>query len=179
MRKFLLPLVASIVIASPAAARDFAGPYVGAGVTLDNVQGSGPNEGLGVSGIGGTIFLGYDLPLGEKAFAGVEANADLASADDDANTGLEAKWGWGVSGRLGYKLNDSTAAYARVGYARGQFGVKGCGKACNSWGDAVRYGAGLETSVSQNVSLRAEFSQYNFESDVINNQVSVALSYGF
>ena len=45
--------------------------------------------------------------------------------------------------------------------------------------DAVRYGAGLETSVSQNVSLRAEFSQYNFESDVINNQVSVALSYGF
>ena len=61
---------------------DFAGPYVGAGVTLDDIQGSGPDEGAGA---------------------------------------------WGVGARLGYKLNDSTVLYSRVGYARGEFGVKGCG----------------------------------------------------
>ncbi|MFA7604589.1 MAG: porin family protein [Novosphingobium sp.] len=178
MRKILLPLAVSAMIASPAVAREFAGPYVGAGVTLDNVQGSGPAEGVGVSGVGGTAFLGYDLPLGESAFAGVEANIDLASADED-NLGFEAKWGWGVGARLGYKLNESTALYGRVGYARAKSGVKGCGSACNVWSDGVRYGAGLETSLTQNLSLRAEFSQYNFEDDAINNQAGIALVYGF
>ena len=160
-------------------AEDFSGPYIGAGVTLDNVQGSGDVEGLGASGIGGTVFAGYDLALGQNAFVGLEANADLNTADVELDTDeletVEADWGWGVGGRIGYKLNASTALFARVGYARNRVSADDV----SAWADGVRYGVGLQTSLTQNVSLRAEFSQFNYEADVINNQAALSLSYGF
>jgi outer membrane immunogenic protein len=180
MRKVLLALATSLVIAAPAAARDFAGPYVGAGVTLDNVQGSGPNEGLGASGVGGTVFAGYDMPLSNKVFAGVEGNIDLYSADADlGGVTVKAKWSWGLSARLGYKLNDSTGLYTRVGYARAKVGASGPGFSESTWGDGVRYGAGLETRVTQAVSLRAEFTQFNYSHDIINNQGTMGVVFGF
>lgn len=175
MKSIFAAAVAALVVASPAAAREFQGPYVGAGATLDNVQGSGPAEGLGANGVGGTVFAGYDISLG-KTFVGLEANADVYSADVDlGGATAKADWGWGVGGRAGYKLNDSTALYARLGYARARASAGGL----HAWADGVRYGAGLETSVSSKVSLRAELSQFNYEQDVINNQVSLALTYGF
>lgn len=170
--RFVVLAAAAAAFATPAMAEDFAGPYVGAGVTLDNIQGSGDLEGFGVSGVGGTVFAGYDLPLGEKAFAGVEANADLNTADV---SGLEAKWGWGIGARAGFKLNDSTALYGRVGYARNRISFGGD----SDWGKGVRYGVGVQTGLTEQLSLRAEFSQFNYESDIINNQGSLSLSYGF
>jgi len=163
---------AAAVIATPALAADFAGPYVGAGITLDNIQGSGALDGLGFSGAGATGFAGYNIGLGGSGFAGVEANIDLNTADI---AGVEAKWGWGVGARLGYKLNDSTALYARAGYARNKIEVLGS----SGWGDGVRYGAGLETGVTDHMSLRAEFTQTNYESDLINNQGTLGLVFGF
>lgn len=164
--------VAAAIVATPAFAADLAGPYVGGGVTLDNVQGSGASEGLGVSGLGATAFAGYNLPIGASTFVGVEANIDLNTAD---TTGFEAKWGWGLGARFGYQLNDSTALYARAGYARSKVEVLGV----SGWGDGVRYGAGVETSVTGNVSLRAEFTQTNYEADIINNQGTLGIVFGF
>jgi len=176
MRKFVLALAASAAFATPAMAEDFAGPYVGLGVTLDNVQGSGNAEGLGVSGLGATAFAGYDIALGKSSFIGVEANVDVNSADyEDATTEVEADWGWGIGARLGYKLNDSTALFVRGGYARNRVSVNNF----SAWGDGVRYGVGVQTALNQNLSLRAEVSQFNYEQDVINNQAALSLSYGF
>lgn len=163
---------AAAFVATPALATDFAGPYVGAGVTLDNVQGSGALDGLGFSGVGATAFAGYNLPIGASTFVGAEANIDLNTAD---TAGVEAKWGWGVGARLGTKLNDSTAIYARAGYARSKIEFLGV----SGWGDGVRYGAGLETGLTERVSLRAEFTQTNYESDVINNQGTLGIVFGF
>ncbi|WP_235536463.1 MULTISPECIES: outer membrane protein [unclassified Sphingomonas] len=163
---------AAAIVATPAFAADFAGPYVGAGITLDNVQGSGALEGLGFSGVGATAFGGYNLPLGGSTFAGVEANVDLNTADA---AGIEAKWGWGVGARFGYKLNEGTALYARAGYARSKIAAFGF----SDWGDGVRYGAGIETGVTDRVSLRAEFTQTNYESDIINNQGTLGVVFGF
>jgi outer membrane immunogenic protein len=176
MRKFVLALALSAAFATPAMAEDFAGPYVGLGVTLDNVQGSGDAEGLGVSGIGATAIAGYDIALGANSFVGLEANADLNTADyDDGVDELEADWGWGVGARVGYKLNASTALYVRGGYARSRVSLNDV----NAWGDGVRYGLGLQTALTDKVSLRAEFSQFNYEQHVINNQGALSLSYGF
>ncbi|ABQ69359.1 hypothetical protein HY78_10450 [Rhizorhabdus wittichii DC-6] len=172
MKMIKIAAVAAALAATPAFAADFAGPYVGGGVTLDNVQGSGALEGVGFSGVGATAFAGYNLPVGASTFAGVEANIDLNTADAG---GIEAKWGWGVGARFGYKLNDSTALYARAGYARGKIEVLGS----SGWGDGVRYGAGLETRVTDSVSLRAEFTQTNYESDIINNQGTLGIVFGF
>ena len=176
MRKFVLALAASAAFATPAAAEDFTGPYIGLGVTLDNVQGSGEAEGLGISGIGGTVFTGYDVALGTSAFVGVEVNADLNTADyDDGVNEIEADWGWGIGARVGYKLNESTALFVRGGYARNRVSVDDVG----GWGDGVRYGVGVQTALTEKLSLRAEFSQFNYEQDLINNQGALSLSYGF
>src|SRR5687768_8514963 len=91
MRKFVLALAVSAAFATTAMAEDFSGPYIGTGVTLDNVQASGDLEGLGVSGLGATAFAGYDISLGTSAFVGLEANADLNTADVED---VEADWGW-------------------------------------------------------------------------------------
>jgi outer membrane immunogenic protein len=172
MRYLIAAAALCVAFATPAMADDFAGPYVGVGVTLDNVQGSGALEGFGMSGVGGTAFAGYDVPLGANAFVGVEGNLDLNSADAQ---GVQADWGWGVGGRVGYKLNSSTALYARGGYARDRVSAAGV----HAWGDGVRYGLGVQTALTRKVSLRAEFSQFNYEHDLINNQGALSLSYGF
>lgn len=176
MKKISIALSAAAMIAaaSPATARDFAGPYIGAGATLDNVQGSGDFEGLGFSGLGATTFAGYNMPVGDKAFVGIEANADIYSADIDG-ADVKADWGWGIGARAGFKLNDSTALYARGGYARARVSADGEG----AWGDGARYGVGVETGLTDKLSLRVEASQFNYEDDAINNQVSLSLSYGF
>lgn len=43
----------------------------------------------------------------------------------------------------------------------------------------MRYGAGIETAVSDQISLRAEITQFNYEADLINNQAGVAIAYRF
>lgn len=168
----LAAAVSAVVAVAPASARDFNGGYAGVALALDNFQGSGSAEGIGFSGVGASGFAGYDVPLSTNVFAGVEANIDVNTADVDGL--IDAKWGWGVSGRLGTKLNDSTGLYARVGYAREKLSAGG-----SSWFDGVRYGAGIETAVTENVSVRAEFSQFNYESDLINNQGTLGVVFSF
>ena len=171
---FVAAAVSAVVaVAAPASARDFNGGYAGVALTLDNVQTSGDYEGFGVSGVGVSGFVGYDVPVSSNVFVGVEGNIDGYTADVDDYDVL--KWGWGISGRLGTKVNDSTALYARVGYAR----AKSSDAGDSTWGDAVRYGAGLETSLTDSLSLRAEFSQFNFENDLINNQGTIGVVFAF
>ncbi len=167
INKMIVTAAVAFAAIAPAQAENFSGAYIGAGATIDNFQGSGPNEGLGFSGAGATAFAGYDVPLG-GAFAGVEANADLHSAKVDV---LKLKWSWGVGGRLGLTVSPSTAVYGRVGYQRTQVG-DGTDKA---WLDGLRYGAGIETGLTEKVSLRAEFSQINYENDFITNQGALSV----
>lgn len=172
LRKAFIVAFATVAAASAAQASDFQGPFVGVGATLDNVNGSGSLEGFGAAGVGGTAFAGYDLTVG-GAFVGVEANADLNTADA---LGVDAKWGWGASARAGFKINDSTGAYGRVGYQRSKIGAVGFG---SDWGDGVRFGGGVETGLTENTSLRVEFNHVNYEQDVINNQAVVGVVFGF
>jgi outer membrane immunogenic protein len=172
MNKFVVASLAAAVIASPAAAAPFEGAYAGIAATLDNVQGSGALEGFGANGVGGSVFAGYDIAIG-SGFAGVEGNVDLNTADP---LGIEAKWGWGVSGRAGLKLNEATGVYGRIGYQRNKIGATGLGSA---WGDGVRFGAGVETGLTDSASLRVEFNHVNYESDIINNQAVVGVLFRF
>lgn len=177
MIRTVLVSALALVAATPAFASDFNGPYAGIGTTSDNVQTSGEYEGLGLSGLGLTGFAGYDMPVGETVFAGIEANVDLNTADVDLGEGAEAeaKWGWGVGARLGARLNDSTGLYGRVGYQRNKVSLDGF----SDWGDGIRFGLGLETGLGGNISLRAEFNHVNYEYDLINNQGVVAVVFGF
>lgn len=177
MKLVIAAAVAALTVAAPAQAATLSGPYVGAGVTVDNIQGSGPIEGLGASGVGATLFAGYNYPVTESVFVGVEANADLQSADVPlGGTELQAKWNLGASVRAGVSINDSTAVYTRVGYARQRLSLQGVG---GQWLEGVRYGAGVETALNEQISLRAEFTQTNLNHHFINNQGVVGLIHKF
>lgn len=219
MRKIaIVSAVAAIALATPALA---AGAYVGVGVTHDNVGGTSSMEALGFDGIGGTIFAGYDFKVSDGVFAGVEANFDLASAkmtavavaeDTDPNnvttttsttTGVKFKHAFGASARLGYNLNSSTALYGRVGYQRGRVEAStlevespdttGTPEVTRKSYDGLRLGAGLQTSLTEQLSLRVEYNRTHYylssaekknldagqKGGYKNNQFSIGVAYGF
>jgi outer membrane immunogenic protein len=191
MRKVLLS-VATVcaVVATPAFAAAEPGPYVGVGVTHDNINGTKDLEGLGMSGIGGTVFAGYNMPIGEGAFAGIEANFDLSSADVDGGTNrIDARHAYGASARLGYRLSDSAALYGRVGYQRGRMTIdKDLPTEFSASRDGLRLGAGLEANLTGNTAVRVEYNhtRYHRDKDVdpadvglANNQATIGLVFGF
>lgn len=171
MKKILVAALALASVSAPAMAADFSGPYVGVAATVDNIQGSGSMEGLGFTGAGASVMLGYDLSF-NSLFAGVEANADLSTADV---AGLNAKWAWGIGARAGVKVSENTGVYARAGYQRNQFTMGGD----KEWADGVRLGLGVETGLTENLSLRAEFNRVDMEADIVNHQGLLGLVYGF
>lgn len=185
MRLVLVPLAASLLAATPALAAGEAGPYVGVGVTHDNLATSGDDEGFGINGVGGTAFVGYNFDLGAKAYAGVEANFDLATAKigDDVD-GVEADHAFGASALLGYRLSESAAFYGRAGYQRGRATANIGGTEFSESRDGLRFGAGLQAGVTEKVAVRVEYNHTHFygqdgDTGLNNNQAVVALVYGF
>jgi len=191
MRKFVIAAAAAaaLSVALPAYAAGQSGPYVGAGVTYDNVSGTQSIEGLGISGLGGTVFAGYNFVYGGNTFVGLEANFDLASADaGDKTNGFKADNQFGASARLGYNLNPAAAFYGKVGYQRGRASTYVGGAKTSASRDGLLLGAGLEADVTQHVAVRVEFNHTNFYRDkavdpantgIANNQATVGLLFGF
>lgn len=193
MRKFALVAAAAVAVASTPALASTSGLYAGVGVTHENVSTSADLEGIGFSGIGGTVFAGYNIPAGDNLFVGVEANFDLSSAKvGDATAATEIDNAFGFSGRIGTNLNEKTSLYGRVGYQRGRFSVTELGQNVEESLDGLRLGAGVETAVSEKVSLRAEYGRTHYtlskvERDALaqakggfnNDQFSLAVVFGF
>ena len=163
MRKFAIIAAAVAAVAAAPALAANSGPYIGAGVTHDNLSGGGDAEGIGMSGVGGTVFAGYDLPLSENTFAGVEVNFDLASAKlgDDVNS-FEADHKFGVTGRLGFNVSEGVALYGRVGYQRGRASITVEGDKVSESRDGLLLGGGIEAAVSESIAVRAQYSRTHF-----------------
>lgn len=152
----------ALAVCSPAIASN-TGPYIGIGATHDNVATSGDLEGAGINGLGGTIIAGYDFPIGEKAFIGVEGNFDLLSAEaGDSDVGFKVKNSFGGSARLGFNVSESTALYGRVGYQRGRASESLDGESFSGSRDGLRFGLGVETSLSTKTALRFEYNRTRY-----------------
>lgn len=193
MRKFAIVAAAAVAaVATPAMAAN-SGPYIGVGVTHDNISGGGAIEGTGMSGIGGTVFAGYDLPVSENAFAGVEVNFDLASAKvgDDVDS-FEADHKFGVSARLGFNVSEGVALYGRVGYQRGRASTTIDSVKTSESRDGLLLGGGIEATVSEGVAVRAQYGRTHFYPNAAekaafapekvglnNDQFQLAVVYGF
>lgn len=193
MRKFVLVAAAAVAVVSTPALASNSGPYIGAGVTHENVSTGADLEGVGFSGVGGTVFAGYNMPVSEQVFVGVEANFDLSSAKfGDNAVALKADHAFGFSGRVGTNLNEKTSLYGRVGYQRGRLGFTALGVKETEWFDGLRLGAGVETAVSEKILLRAEYGRTHYSlskasRDALapekggynNDQFSLAVVFGF
>lgn len=190
---------AALITSASAFAETFTGPYVGMAVAYDSYEVkasdvfvAGDNfDGLSGNGIAGGAFFGYDVPLGANFFGGVELAAELSDAsisyDDTVDSfSVKAKESYGVSGRLGTMLNDSTGLYARLGWMNTRFKASFNGASDSETEDAFTYGAGVETRVGGNATVRVEYNFRDYGNaglgsgvSVKNGQVQAGVSYRF
>lgn len=190
MKKIIVAFAVSSLFVTPAFAQTFDGGYIGVDLGIDNFEISGEDvfvagdefDGLSGNGIQGGVFAGYDMTMG-KMFVGMEASARLSDAkityDDTADTyALSAKETFGVSGRLGSMVNDNTALYARVGWAKTKFSADVNGIVESDRDDALVLGAGLETRFAAG-SLRVEYNRADYADELKNNQLSLGYAYRF
>lgn len=148
MRKFVLPLLASLAVATPALANEAriearGGVFWGDGYTQD-VYG---------------VAAGYDFDLGSSAFAGVEVSGDKV-----ADTGTKVAWGF--TGRAGAKMGEATKLYVNGGYT-----TEPCDLCDGSW----HAGAGVQQGFGQALYGKVEYRHYFTEN---NNPDANALMVG-
>ena len=133
MRKFILPLIASLAVATPALAND----------TRVEVRG-GAIWSNGTTEATYGAAAGVDFDLAPLTFAGVEVSADKI---DQSGT----KVAFGATGRFGIKAGPLTKLFVAGGYT-----TKPCNLCEGSW----HAGAGLEQSIMGPLYLKAEFRHF-------------------
>lgn len=159
-------------------AEAFNGSHVGISVGMDNLELNAKDviydgdtfDGLSGNGAAFGVYTGYDFAVGDGVFVGLESFLDLSNAEmkyddgDGYKLSIKTKNAFGITGRFGAKLNDSTGAYARIGWAKARF--KGTdGEDTASYNErGILYGIGLETALGQTASLRAEYMIANYGS---------------
>lgn len=149
MKAFVLAAVAALVsVAAPASAQDFTGARVGATVGYDNYQGA---EDVAYNGV-----VGYDAAVAPRVTLGAEATVGDSTVE---GYGIKASRDVGVSARVGYVLTPRVLAFAKAGYATTR--VEALGTHTNFEG--VRFGGGLETSLTKNTYVSAEYARTEYE----------------
>jgi outer membrane immunogenic protein len=129
-RSFALLCAVPLLLATPAAAADFTGPWVEARGGFDSVQLKATDNGVSASGSrSGFLYggaAGYDFSIGRKVIAGVQigvygttakACSEVYGLDEaclKAGRDLEAL------ARLGVNVGSSTLIYGLAGYANGR-----------------------------------------------------------
>lgn len=197
MKKLIIATAATMLVATPAFAESFSGPYAGVEIGLDNHKlkldtGAAIVDGLGSNGVVGGVYAGYDYSTGSDTFVGLEGFVNFSGAKMSIDDGIDlyeakAKESYGASVRAGYKLNDKTALYARVGYLSTRF--KGVLNGVDQGSDhegAVQYGLGFQTYASENVSVRLEYTVNDYGkfsgatgTNLKNNQARLGIGYQF
>lgn len=156
-------------IAGTAGAPGIPGPVLG--IDLPDFGGKGGTAG---------VEFGYSKRFGDRLVLGVQAGRSNAAVDTDAalNLGVflpldlsyryRASRMTSVLGQIGYIVNDTSMVFALAGVTRAQFdgsltsnGFVGLDYGLSLQG--LTLGAGIETMVSDKVSLRLDYRVTNFE----------------
>lgn len=199
MNKKLLAVsvAAAALVSSAAAAQPFSGPYAGVTVSADNYEVKADNlfasgdqfDGLSGNGAGFGAFAGYDFAISDRMFAGIEGSIDTSGAEITIDDGVDeltvsAGLTYELGGRLGMMVNDSTAIYGRAAWIRSEFEADLSGTSEEDDQDGWRFGAGVETALSDTIDLRLEYAFTSYDSDdtvldVTNSQVRAGLRWKF
>ena len=172
-------------------AQDWTGFFVGAhldsGTTLHRFRAPAQDlalKGLGANGLGGGLHAGFDVQLGAIVTgAEIEVDADGRKAtltSPLASGSLKRTRGVGISLRGGILPSEHTLLYVRGGYVLGRhegelrttLGAEEVGKDL----DGYHVGAGMETRITPNTSLRLEYRHTRYrEKDIGTAAMPVAL----
>lgn len=167
---------ATILLMSVTAHADgaFDGFYAGIDGMYNNTKIDGEKDGS----FSGRANAGYGKTF-NKVYLGGEANLDFSGFDlkiDDEKVKKEI--GYGVTGRVGYEFSQQYLGYGLLGYERARVEIAGDKEDF----DGFRYGAGVETKVQNNISLRTEISQARLKKDDVkikDLKTTVGLAYRF
>lgn len=128
-------------------------------------------DGFGSNGFSGGVFAGYDRQIGSMFVVGAEAGASASTINHKISVDMSGTSGSIKIGtlstvnarfRAGVLVNPATLIYGFGGFARNDMyvelsdGVDTMGESMTV--DAVEFGGGAETWVSERVSLRGEFA---------------------
>lgn len=151
MKTAIFAAIAAASLSVPAFAQDadsFTGPRVGVTLGYDNIQGS---DGFSY---GGTA--GYDIAVAPRITAGPEVSFGDATTKDG---GVHASRDLAASLRVGYVATPRLLAFGKVGYASTRFEFGGAHQSL----EGVRFGGGLEYSVTPRTYISAEYQRTEYE----------------
>lgn len=150
--RILLAAAAALAVAAPAFAQDaapFTGARLGATLGYDKTHG---RDGFTYGGA-----FGYDYAIQPKITIGAEATLEDSTTKFQ---GLHASRDVAISARAGYVLNPKVLAFAKVGYDTTRVELNGGG---HTNLEGVRYGGGLEYSVTPRTYVSAEYRRTEYE----------------
>ncbi|MEQ1499484.1 MAG: hypothetical protein ABL914_12590 [Novosphingobium sp.] len=150
MRKFILPLIASLAFATPALAdtrAEVRGGAIWSGGVTEDTYGAA---------------VGFDGDLGPMTFYGIELSGDKIN-----DTGT--KVAWGLTGRVGVKAMTGTRVFAAAGYTT---------EPCDLCEDSYHAGAGVEQSIGGPLYVKAEY-RHHFVSGLVPDSDAVVAGVGF
>jgi opacity protein-like surface antigen len=139
-------------------------------------------------GFMGTLFVGYGHFIKERGYLGAELFSNLTGIDKKISTTIfqslgeftyktktSTNFSYGVSLLPGYKVNDCSLIYLRLGFVRARFKEKEKESLLNApngapflqttldrYTNGCSYGFGFEEAVYWRLSLRAEFSRTSY-----------------
>lgn len=185
MKKFAAIGAVAALFAVPAAAN--AQAFIQAETGLDNISVSGESK----SGVAYGVSAGYDMPLSNGLFVGIQGTVADSSTKtcerDIAELGdrLCARTGRDLSAvvRLGTTAGDNTKLYVLGGYTNARlrltYEAAGIDEDEGANGDGFRLGAGAQFDLSNNLFVKAEYRYSNYESDFSRHNAIVALGAKF
>lgn len=169
-------LAAAFIVAGAASAAPFSGPYAGVALSSDAFEAKASDlisdgdkfDGLSLNGVGFGGYAGYDFPVGDRTFVGLQAGVETSTAEFTVSDGfsrikLEAGTSFDLGGRLGVMLNDSTALYGRLAWGQTTFKASVDDESADRDLSAWKLGGGLETRLNEQVGLRLEYVYSAYE----------------
>lgn len=144
-------IAAATAVSAPAFAQDaapFTGPRAGVTMGFDKAQGE--------DGFSYGVTAGYDLAVANRVTFGPEVSFGDSTVDGQ---GFDASRDLAASVRLGYVVTPQILAFGKVGYASSRIEAAGAHTSL----EGVRYGGGLEYSVTPNTYISAEYQRTEYE----------------
>jgi outer membrane immunogenic protein len=139
-------------------------------------------DGIGGEGIFGTVQLGYDYQLSSRLviggffdydFANVNSELTLNPGDGSFEADLDLENMWSIGARLGWLATPDTLWYALVAYTQAQYELSDNVGLFDEIGfdvdefDGWTVGLGVETRLTSNWSLKAEYRYTQFDGETV------------
>lgn len=166
------------IAAQDVGSKNFVGPHVEADFGWEQVRfeadTGGGNRDSQDFGLNYGAAAGYDVALGSKLVAGLEAALSYSTTDDrvEGSYGYETGRDLAITGRLGARLGQNALLYGKLGYTN--LAVRyfdGVQDVDHRKLDGLLVGLGAEWDLGSSMYLKEEYRYSNYENGVSRHQL--------